>query len=161
MQQIPNHHLEVASESMERNLWSEGQRSSLTQSHWLLPHLNHMVYSNVIARKTVVVSRKRHPTTTAMVRHSLNINLHAIDKSHLHDISAAERNMSQGNSDPDHKSTDERKEEHEIKHFSLNKRGDYLDNFMTHNVPGFKNRPSYEEILEQQKTLMNNSKLPQ
>ena len=58
--------------------------------------------------------------------------------------------MSQSNSDPDPESTDEREEEHEIKHFLLDKRGDCIDNFMTYNIAGFKHRPSYEEILEQQ-----------
>ncbi len=51
--------------------------------------------------------------------------------------------MSQSNSDPDPESTDERKEDHEIKHFLLEKRGDWIDNFMTYNVSGFKHRPSY------------------
>jgi hypothetical protein len=58
--------------------------------------------------------------------------------------------MRQSNSDPDPESTDERKEEHEIKHFSLDKRGDCLDNFITYNIAGLKHRPSYEEILQQQ-----------
>jgi hypothetical protein len=58
--------------------------------------------------------------------------------------------MSQSNSDPDPESTDEREKEHEIKHFSLDKRGDCIDNFMTYNIAGFKHRPSYEEILQQQ-----------
>jgi hypothetical protein len=58
--------------------------------------------------------------------------------------------MNQSNSDPDPESTDEREEEHEIKHFLLDKRGDCIDNFMTYNVSGFKHRPSYEEIPQQQ-----------
>ena len=58
--------------------------------------------------------------------------------------------MSQSNSDTDPESTDEREEEHEIKHFPLDKRGDGIDNFMTYNIAGFKHRPSYEKILEQQ-----------
>ena len=58
--------------------------------------------------------------------------------------------MSQSNSDSDPESTDERDEEHEIKHFSLDKRGDCIDNFMTYNIAGFKHRPSYEEILAEQ-----------
>ncbi len=58
--------------------------------------------------------------------------------------------MSQSNSDLDPKSTYEREEEHEIKHFSLDKRGDCIDNFMTYNIAGFKQRHSYEEILPQQ-----------
>jgi hypothetical protein len=58
--------------------------------------------------------------------------------------------MSQSNSDPDPEYTDEREDEHEIKHFSLDKRGDCIDNFMTCNVSGFKHRPSYEEILQQE-----------
>ncbi len=45
--------------------------------------------------------------------------------------------MSQSNSDPNPESTDEREEEHEIKHFSLDKRGGCIDNFMTYNAhPG-------------------------
>ncbi len=59
-----------------------------------------MVYSNLYARKILVAARKQQPTTTAMVRHS-------------------ERTMSQSNSDPDPESTDEREEENEIKHISL------------------------------------------
>jgi hypothetical protein len=58
--------------------------------------------------------------------------------------------MIQSNSDQDPESTDEREEEHEIKHFSLDKRGGCIDNFMTCNFSGFKHRPSYEEILQQQ-----------
>jgi hypothetical protein len=58
--------------------------------------------------------------------------------------------MSQSNSDADPESTYEREEEHDIKHFSLDKRGDCIDNFMTYNIAGFKHRPSYEEILQQQ-----------
>ncbi len=58
--------------------------------------------------------------------------------------------MSQSNSDPDRESTDEREEEHEIKHFSLDKSGDCIDKFMTYNIAGFKHRPSYEEILQEQ-----------
>jgi hypothetical protein len=58
--------------------------------------------------------------------------------------------MSQSNSDPDPESTDEREEEHKIKHFLLDKRGDCIDNFMTYNVSGFTHRPSYEKILPQQ-----------
>ncbi len=58
--------------------------------------------------------------------------------------------MSQSNSDPDPESADEREEEHEIKHFSFDKRGDCIDNFMTYNIAGFKHRPSYEEILQHQ-----------
>jgi hypothetical protein len=50
----------------------------------------------------------------------------------------------------DNSASDEREEEHEIKHFSLDKRGDCLDNFITYNIAGFKHRPSYEEILQQQ-----------
>ncbi len=128
MQQIANHHLEAASESMERNLWIEGQGRSLT----LLPHLKHMVSSNLCTRNNLVVARKPQSTTIAMVRHSLNTKLYAIDNSHVHDNSAAERNMSQGNSDPDPESNDEREEEHEIKNFSLDKRDDWIDNFMTY-----------------------------
>ncbi len=75
--------------------------------------------------------RQKNPgssTQTATHHHdrngaALNINLHAIDNSHVHDTSESERNMSQSNSDPDPESTDERKEEHKIKHFSLDKRG--------------------------------------
>ncbi len=59
-----------------------------------------------------------------MMRQSLNTKLHGIDNSHVHDNSVAERNMSQGKSDPDPESNDEREEEHEIKHFSLDKRDD-------------------------------------
>jgi hypothetical protein len=81
---------------------------------------------------------------------AFNTNLHAINNSQLHDNAASERTMSQSNSDPDPESTDEREEEHEIKHFSLDKRGDCIDNFMTYNVAGFKHRLSYEEILQQQ-----------
>jgi hypothetical protein len=58
--------------------------------------------------------------------------------------------MIQSNSDPDLESTDEREEEHENKRFFLDKRGDCIDNFMTYNIVGFKLRPSYEEILQQQ-----------
>ncbi len=58
--------------------------------------------------------------------------------------------MSQSNSDSDPESIDEREEDHEIKKISLDKRGDCIDNFMTYNIAGFKHRPSYEEILEQQ-----------
>jgi hypothetical protein len=54
------------------------------------------------------------------------------------------------NSDPDPESNDEREEEHEIKHFALDSRDDCIDNFITYNIAGFKHRPSYEEILEQQ-----------
>ncbi len=75
---------------------------------------------------------------------AFNTNLHAIDNSQLHDSSASERIMSQSNSDPDPESTDKRDEEHEIKIFSLDKRGDCLDNFITCNIAGFKHRPSYE-----------------
>jgi hypothetical protein len=77
-------------------------------------------------------------------------NLHAIDNSQFHDSAAAERTMSQSYSDPDPESTYQREEEYEIKHFSLDKRDDCIDSFMTHNVSGFKHRPSYEEILQQQ-----------
>ncbi len=58
--------------------------------------------------------------------------------------------MSQSNSVTDPESTDEREEEYDIKLFSFDKRGDCIDNFMTYNIAGFKHRPSYEEILEQQ-----------
>ena len=83
---------------------------------------------------------------------ALNTNLHAIDNSNSHDNSAAEKDMSQDDPDPDPDPafTNECGEEHEIKHFSLDTRGDCLDNFMTYQVSGFKSRPSYEEILEQQ-----------
>jgi hypothetical protein len=54
--------------------------------------------------------------------------------------------VSQSNSDLDPEPTDEREEEHEIKHFSLDKRGDCLDNFMTYNIAGFKHRSSYEQL---------------
>jgi hypothetical protein len=81
---------------------------------------------------------------------AFNTNLHAIDNSQLHANAASERTMSQSNSDPDPESLDEREEEHEINHFSLDQRGDCLDNFMTYNIAGFKHRPSYEEILQQQ-----------
>jgi hypothetical protein len=74
---------------------------------------------------------------------------HDINNSQLHDNVASERTMSQSNSDPDLESTDEREEEHKIKHFPLDKRGDCIDNFMTYNIAGFKHRPSYKEILEQ------------
>jgi hypothetical protein len=66
------------------------------------------------------------------------------------DTSASERTMSQSNSDPDPEPTDECEEEHEIKFCSLDKRGDSIDNFMAYSVSGFKHRPSYEEILQQQ-----------
>ncbi len=81
---------------------------------------------------------------------AFNTNFHAINNSQLQDNAASERTTSQSNSDPDPESTDEREEEHEIKHFSLDKRGDCIDNFMTYNIAGFKHRPSYEEILQQQ-----------
>jgi hypothetical protein len=81
---------------------------------------------------------------------AFNTNLHAINNSQGHDSSASERIMSQSNSDLDPKSTDEREEEHEIKHFALDKRGDCIDNFITYTTAGFKPRPSYEEILQHQ-----------
>jgi hypothetical protein len=81
---------------------------------------------------------------------ALNTNLHTIDNSNSHDNSAAEKDMSQDDPDPDPAFTNECGEEHEIKHFSLDTRGDCLDNVMTYRVSGFKSRPSYEEILEQQ-----------
>jgi hypothetical protein len=68
----------------------------------------------------------------------------------MHANSASERTMSQSNLDPDPESTDEREEEHEIKHFSLDKRGDCVDDFITYNIAGFKHRPFYEEIRQQQ-----------
>jgi hypothetical protein len=73
---------------------------------------------------------------------AFNTNFHAINNSQLHDNAASERTMSQSNSDPDPESTDEREEDHEIKHFSLDKRGDCIYNFMTYNISGFKHRPS-------------------
>ena len=76
---------------------------------------------------------------------ALNTNLHSIDNSNSHDNSAAEKDMSQDDPDPDPAFTNECGEEHEIKHFSLDTRGDCLDNFMTYQVSGFKIRPSYEE----------------
>jgi hypothetical protein len=79
---------------------------------------------------------------------AFNTNFHAIDNSQLHDNAASERTMSQSNSDPDPESTDEREEEHEIKHFSLEKRGDCIDNFMTYNIAGFKHRPSYAMMIQ-------------
>ena len=81
---------------------------------------------------------------------AFNTNFHAVNNSQPHANVASERIMSQNNSDTDPESTDEREEEHDIKHFSLDKRGDCIDNFMTYNIAGFKHRPSYEEILEQQ-----------
>jgi hypothetical protein len=81
---------------------------------------------------------------------AFNANFHAVNNSQPHDNVASERIMSQSNSDTDPESTDEREEEHEIKHFSLHKRVDCLDNFMTYNIAGFKQRPSYEEILAEQ-----------
>jgi hypothetical protein len=81
---------------------------------------------------------------------AFNINFHAIDNSQPHNNAESETTMSQSNSDPDPESTNEREEEHEIKHFSLDKRGDCIDNFMTYNNAGFKHRPSYDEILQQQ-----------
>ncbi len=48
---------------------------------------------------------------------AFHTNFHAINNSQSHDNVAAERTMSQSNSDSDPESTDERKEEHEIKHF--------------------------------------------
>jgi hypothetical protein len=81
---------------------------------------------------------------------AFNTDIHAIDNSHVHDISTPEKAMSQSNSDPDPESTDKREEERKIKHFSLDKRGDCIDNFMTYNVSGFKHKPSYEEILQQE-----------
>jgi hypothetical protein len=81
---------------------------------------------------------------------AFNTNFHANDNSQLHDNAALERTMSQSNLDPDPESTDEREEKPEIKHFSFDKRGDCIDNFMTYNIAGFKHRPSYEEILQEQ-----------
>jgi hypothetical protein len=98
----------------------------------------------------MVAARKRQPTTIAMVRHSTPIYTPSITLMCTTSRSASERTMSQSNSDPDPESTDERKEEHEIQHFLLDKRGDYIHNFMTYNVSGFKHRPFYEEILQQQ-----------
>ena len=80
---------------------------------------------------------------------AFNTNFHSVNNSPPHANVASERIMSQNNSDTDPESTDEREEEHDIKHFSLEKRGDCIDNFMTYNIAGFKHRPSYEEILEQ------------
>jgi hypothetical protein len=81
---------------------------------------------------------------------AFHTNFHAINNSQPHDNVSSERTMSQSNSDPDPESTDEHEEEHEIKHFFLDKRGDCLDNFMIYNIAEFKHRPSYEEILQQQ-----------
>jgi hypothetical protein len=75
----------------------------------------------------------------------------AIDSSHSHDTSSADRDMSQNDPNLDRGSTDhDREEEHEIKHFSLDRRGECLDVFITFQVSGFISRPYYEEILQQQ-----------
>jgi hypothetical protein len=58
---------------------------------------------------------------------ALNTNLHSSDNSNSHDNSATEV-MSQD--DPDPAFTTECGEEHEIKHFSLDTRGDCLDDFI-------------------------------
>jgi hypothetical protein len=55
-----------------------------------------------------------------------------------------ERIMRQNNSDTDPESTDEREEEHDIKHFSLDTRGDCIDNFMTYNFMTYKRRRKEE-----------------
>ena len=81
---------------------------------------------------------------------AFNTNFHAIDNSQLHDNAASERTITQSSSDSDPKSTDEREEEHETKHFSLDERDDCIDNFITYSIAGFKHRPSYEEILAEQ-----------
>jgi hypothetical protein len=102
------------------------------------------------------VRQKNPGSSTQSITHhhgdgaAFNTNLHAIHTSRLHDSAASERTMSQSNSDPYPDSNDEREEEHEIKHFLLDKRGDCIDNFITYNIAGFKHRPSYEEILQQQ-----------
>jgi hypothetical protein len=112
--------------------------------------LNHESSSISQARRIQAAACKQRPTTTTSYGAAFNTNLHSIDNSQLHDNAESERTMSQSNSDPDPESTDEHEEEHEIKHFSLDKRGDCIDNFMTCNIAGFKHRPSYEEILQQQ-----------
>ncbi len=81
---------------------------------------------------------------------AFNINFQAVNSSQPHANVASESIMSQSNSDTDPESTDEREEEHDIKHFSLDTRGDCLDSFITYNIAGYKHRPSYEEILAQQ-----------
>jgi hypothetical protein len=48
---------------------------------------------------------------------AFHTNFHVINNSQPHDNVASERTMSQSNSDQDPESTDEREEEHEIKHF--------------------------------------------
>jgi hypothetical protein len=69
--------------------------------------------------------------------------------------------MSQSNSDPDPESTDEREEEHEIKHFSLDKRGDCIDNSITYNIAGFKHRPPTKKSYNNKTIPASNSKLLQ
>ena len=90
-----------------------------------------------------------------------NTNFHAVNNSQPHANVASERIMSQSNSDIDPESTDEREEEHDIKHFSLDKRGDCIDNFMTYNIAGFKHRFLTKNSLNNRTTPASNSKLPQ
>ncbi len=52
---------------------------------------------------------------------AFNTNFHAINNSQLRYNVTSENTMSQSNSDPEPESTDEREDEHEIKHFSLEK----------------------------------------
>jgi hypothetical protein len=63
---------------------------------------------------------------------AFHANFHDINNSQPHDNVESERTMSQRNSDPDPESTDEREKEHEIKHFSLDKRGDCIDDAQLH-----------------------------
>ncbi len=52
---------------------------------------------------------------------AFNTTFHAVDNSQPHANVASERVMSQTNSDTDPESTDEREEEHDIKHFPSKK----------------------------------------
>jgi hypothetical protein len=93
-------------------------------------------------------SGSSRPTTTHQPDDgaAFNTNFHAVNNSQPHANVVSERIMSQNNSDTDPESTDEREEEHDIKHFSLDKRGDCIDNFMTYTTSRDSNSSEQLEI---------------